>query len=105
MQGGHAAFLPGHRRTDVLSEAQTSPQANAMIPHKTILDVKGHDCPEPIRRAKLALADLAVGELLQVLSTDPVSPIDFEAFCHHLPHELLSVEQHDGHIAITIKKG
>jgi len=71
---------------------------------ETILDVKGLDCPEPIRRAKLALIDLDTGQLLRVLTTDPVAPIDFEAFCYHLPHELLSVKELPQHIEILIQK-
>ena len=71
----------------------------------SILDVKGLDCPEPIRRAKLALVDLEAGRILRVLTTDPVAPIDFEAFCYHLPHELVAIEQKAEHIEITIRKG
>jgi tRNA 2-thiouridine synthesizing protein A len=70
-----------------------------------ILDVKGLECPEPIRRAKLALAELGTGHHLRVLTTDPVAPIDFEAFCYHLPHELLSIERLAQHIEILLKKG
>lgn len=72
---------------------------------ETILDVKGLECPEPIRRAKLALAELDTGRHLRVLTTDPVAPIDFEAFCYHLPHELLSIEHLAQHIEILLKKG
>ena len=71
----------------------------------SILDVKGLECPEPIRRAKLALVELETGHVLRVLTTDPVAPIDFEAFCYHLPHELLSIEQMAEHIEITLRKG
>ena len=70
-----------------------------------ILDVKGLECPEPIRRAKMALTEMEVGHVLRVLTTDPVAPIDFEAFCFHLPHELLGIEQLAEHIEITIRKG
>ena len=70
----------------------------------TILDVKGLECPEPIRRAKLALVELESGQVLRVLTTDPVAPIDFEAFCYHLPHQLLAIEQLGQHIEITIQK-
>jgi len=73
--------------------------------NESTLDVKGLECPEPIRRAKLALADLVAGQVLRVLTTDPVAAIDFEAFCYHLPHELLSVKQMPDHIEITIRKG
>ncbi len=72
---------------------------------ETILDVKGLDCPEPIRQARLALGELGAGQHLRVLTTDPVAPIDFEAFCYHLPHKLLSVKQLAGHIEIVLEKG
>lgn len=73
--------------------------------NESTLDVKGLECPEPIRRAKLALLDLAAGRVLRVLTTDPSAAIDFEAFCYHLPHELLAIKQMATHIEITIRKG
>ena len=45
------------------------------------LDTKGMNCPLPILKAKKAIKGLAAGETLQVLSTDPGSVKDFEAFC------------------------
>ena len=41
------------------------------------LDTKGMNCPLPILKAKKAIKGLAVGETLQVLSTDPGSVKDF----------------------------
>jgi tRNA 2-thiouridine synthesizing protein A len=76
-----------------------------LSPPEIILDVKGLECPEPIRRAKLALLEVESGAVLRVLTTDPVAPIDFEAFCYHLPHELLAIEELAEHIEITIRKG
>ena len=37
------------------------------------LDTRGLNCPLPILKAKKALADMASGEVLRVLSTDPAS--------------------------------
>jgi tRNA 2-thiouridine synthesizing protein A len=53
-----------------------------------VLDVKGLNCPLPIPRAKKALKDVAVGATLEVLSTDPRSVPDFEAFCRATGHSL-----------------
>ena len=43
------------------------------------LDVRGLACPLPLIRARRALVDLAAGETLVVLATDPEAPIDLAA--------------------------
>jgi TusA-related sulfurtransferase len=44
------------------------------------LDTRGLNCPLPILKAKKALADMASGEVLKVMATDPGSMRDFQAF-------------------------
>ena len=56
------------------------------------LDTRGLNCPLPILKAKKALADMLSGQLLQVVSTDPGSTRDFQAFAKQTGNEL--VEQH-----------
>jgi tRNA 2-thiouridine synthesizing protein A len=58
------------------------------------LDTRGLNCPLPILKAKKALADMASGELLRVVSTDPGSMRDFQAFARQTGNEL--VEQSSG---------
>jgi len=53
------------------------------------VDTRGLNCPLPILKAKKALAELQAGELLKVLSTDPGSVRDFQAFARQTGHELL----------------
>lgn len=53
------------------------------------LDTRGLNCPLPILKAKKALADMASGELLRVVSTDPGSMRDFQAFARQTGNELL----------------
>lgn len=53
------------------------------------LDAKGLNCPLPILRAKKALADMQSGQVLKILSTDPGSVKDFQAFCKQTGHTLL----------------
>jgi tRNA 2-thiouridine synthesizing protein A len=43
------------------------------------LDARGLRCPVPLLRARAALAQLAPGEALIVLATDPEAPIDLAA--------------------------
>lgn len=56
------------------------------------LDTRGLNCPLPILKAKKALADMASGELLKVVSTDPGSMRDFQAFSRQTGHELVDQE-------------
>ena len=53
------------------------------------IDTRGLNCPLPILRAKKALADMLQGQVLKVVSTDPGSNRDFQAFCKQTGHELL----------------
>jgi tRNA 2-thiouridine synthesizing protein A len=58
------------------------------------LDTRGLNCPLPILKAKKALADMVSGQLLKVISTDPGSVRDFQAFARQTGNDL--VEQTDG---------
>ncbi len=53
------------------------------------LDTRGLNCPLPILRAKKALSELAAGDLLKVLATDPGSTRDFQAFARQTGNELV----------------
>ncbi|MEY4560809.1 MAG: hypothetical protein RLZZ618_86 [Pseudomonadota bacterium] len=56
--------------------------------HKEI-DTRGMNCPLPILKAKKALSDMASGEVLKVVATDPSSTRDFQAFSRQTGNELL----------------
>ena len=53
------------------------------------IDTRGLNCPLPILRAKKALAELASGQLLRVVSTDTGSIRDFQAFAKQTGNELM----------------
>jgi len=53
------------------------------------IDTRGLNCPLPILKAKKALADLQSGDVLRVLSTDPGSVRDFQAFARQTGNELV----------------
>lgn len=61
-----------------------------------LLDTQGLACPLPVLKTKKALRDMKVGSTLEVLSTDPGSALDFEAFCTATGHTLLTSEHKDG---------
>ena len=53
------------------------------------LDARGLNCPLPILKAKKALAEMASGEVLRIVSTDPGSMRDFQAFARQTGNELV----------------
>ena len=53
------------------------------------LDTRGLNCPLPILKAKKALTDMHSGEVLKVVSTDPGSTRDFQAFARQTGNELV----------------
>jgi tRNA 2-thiouridine synthesizing protein A len=63
--------------------------------HKEI-DTRGLNCPLPILKAKKALAEMASGQLLKVLATDPGSVRDFQAFAKQTGNELVEQQTVNG---------
>jgi tRNA 2-thiouridine synthesizing protein A len=57
------------------------------------LDTRGLNCPLPILKAKKALADMASGDLLRVVSTDAGSVRDFQAFARQTGNTLVEQTQ------------
>ena len=53
------------------------------------IDTRGLNCPLPILKAKKALADMASGDVLKVVATDPGSVRDFQAFARQTGNELV----------------
>ena len=69
-----------------------------------MLDTKGMNCPLPILKTRKVIKGLAVGDTLQVLSTDPGSVRDFEAFCRSTGNELLESDEENGVFIFLIRK-
>ena len=53
------------------------------------LDTRGLNCPLPILKAKKALAEMLSGQVLKVVSTDPGSVRDFQAFARQTGNDLV----------------
>ncbi len=69
-----------------------------------ILDAKGLNCPLPVLKARRALKQVAVGDCLTVLATDPASGIDFRHFCDVTGHELVESSEADGVLNFVIRR-
>ena len=68
------------------------------------LDTRGLNCPLPILRAKKTLNGMGAGEVLRIVSTDPGSVKDFEAFAAQTGNELLESTESNGEFHFIMKK-
>ena len=59
------------------------------------LDARGLFCPEPVMLLHKKIREIAVGETLSVVATDPSTTRDIPNFCHFLGHELLESSEGD----------
>lgn len=55
---------------------------------ETVVDARGLRCPLPLVKAKLAMEELAAGDELLVLATDPEAAIDLAAWAADAGHAL-----------------
>ena len=53
------------------------------------IDTRGMNCPLPILRTKKALNDMASGQTIRIVATDPASVRDFQAFARQTGNELI----------------
>lgn len=68
------------------------------------LDARGLNCPLPILRAKKALTDMTGGQVLRILSTDPGSVKDFQAFAKQTGNELLASAENNKEFEFYLKR-
>ncbi|MCV6605419.1 MAG: sulfurtransferase TusA [Porticoccaceae bacterium] len=69
------------------------------------LDTSGLLCPEPVMMLHNAVRDVASGEVIKVLATDPSTTRDIPRFCNFLGHELVSSEEEGNNYLFFIRKG
>ncbi len=68
------------------------------------LDACGLLCPEPVMMLHNKIRDVASGDVLEVIATDPSTQRDIPKFCTFLGHELLSQKEEDKKYFYYIKK-
>jgi tRNA 2-thiouridine synthesizing protein A len=68
------------------------------------LDARGLNCPLPILRTKKALATLTSGQVLKVISTDPGSVKDMQAFAKQTGNDLLASAEAGGEFVFFLKR-
>ncbi|GGJ80995.1 sulfurtransferase TusA family protein [Pseudomonas matsuisoli] len=68
------------------------------------LDATGLNCPLPLLKAKMELARLTPGQVLEVTATDGGSQRDFRAFARLSGHALLREDSDAGLYRYWLKK-
>jgi tRNA 2-thiouridine synthesizing protein A len=69
-----------------------------------LLDTRGLACPLPILKTKKALAGLAAGGVLRIVSTDPGSVPDLAAFAAQTGHAILHRTEGGGEYTFWLRK-
>lgn len=68
------------------------------------LDCSGLSCPMPILKTKKAIDAMQIGEVLQMIATDPGSVADMHAWTAKTGHKLLEHEEQNGTYTFYIQK-
>jgi tRNA 2-thiouridine synthesizing protein A len=76
---------------------------NVIAVHKEV-DARGLNCPLPILRTKKALNDMASGEVLRIVATDPASLRDFQAFSRQTGNALIDQSESDGTFTYLLRR-
>ena len=68
------------------------------------LDARGLNCPLPILKAKKSLNEMASGQVLKIVATDPGSVKDMQAFSKQTGNELLSTDEENKVYVFFLRK-
>ena len=68
------------------------------------IDCTGLFCPMPIVKTREAMKQMAIGQLLQMLSDDPASEADMKSWAQITGNELVHVARDDGVFRFLVRK-
>jgi len=60
------------------------------------LDARGDMCPLPVMKTSKAIQQVEVGQILEVLATDPASKPDLEAWSRMTGHKIIAFQEESG---------
>ena len=81
-----------------MSEDLSSIQADKVV------DARGTSCPGPILAAKKGMADVKVGQIMEVLATDSATQKDLPAWSKKMGHDYLGVVEDAGYWKLYVKR-
>lgn len=69
-----------------------------------ILDCSGMMCPIPVIKTSKAIKEIEVGQVLQMIATDPGAPPDMEAWVRQTGNEMVEEREEDGKYIFFFKR-
>jgi len=67
-----------------------------------VIDARGAACPGPLLEAKKGMGTVAVGSVIEIWSTDPVTKTDIGAWSAKVGHEYLGSLATDGYDRVFV---
>ncbi|WP_371371847.1 CoA-disulfide reductase [Sporomusa aerivorans] len=109
MTGGYKSanaqnFRPGRVANIAAKESAANSEANSKEQYDKVLDVCGLSCPGPLMQVKASLDDMADGQILKVIASDPGFYEDIKAWCTRTNNELVDLKREHNQIVALIKK-
>ncbi len=86
--------------TTILTETDT-----AALTAAKVVDARGAACPGQLLEAKKAMGAVAVGEVLELWSTDSQTKNDVAAWAGKVGHEFLGVAEAQGYDRVLVRRG
>ena len=77
---------------------------NANLAAQRILDCLGLFCPMPIVKTREAIREMAVGQVLEMLSDDPASDADMKSWTRRTGHDLIAVTKDGATYRFLVRK-
>lgn len=74
-----------------------------MVERQTV-DARGAFCPGPLMELIAALKLAAIGEEVEILSSDKGSVADIPAWVAKVGHGFVGTTEHDGYWSVVVKK-
>ncbi len=84
--------------------ALATPDLTAITAEK-IVDARGAACPGPLLEAKKGMAEVAIGSVIELWSTDPITKTDVAAWSAKVGHEFLGYVEADGYDRVFVRRG
>lgn len=69
-----------------------------------VLDCKGMACPLPIVKTAKAIKEMEVGQVLELLATDPGVEPDMAAWSRRTKNELLKIDKDDDVYHVFVRR-
>lgn len=69
-----------------------------------LLDCTGLLCPIPVVKASKAIKEIEVGQILEMIATDPGAPPDMEAWCRQTGHQLVQQTTENGQFRFWFRR-